>query len=226
MINLPTVAILIADTRDHQLAVNTLAHCCKYFKFGQAIFLTDISKEQLNFDKLDQDVYVQKIDPINSTDDYSNLILYNLHNKFIYPIQHLMIVQTDGFITNPDAWNDKFLAYDYIGAPWRYHPNSYEPPHPECNSNNCVGNGGFSIRSIRLIEATYNLLQTNKYPKITPEDLFICRTLKPELDKLGIIFAPEWLATNFSCENRQYKGQFGFHGKLTYERNKALLPIL
>lgn len=226
MINLPTVAMIIADTRDHQLAVNTLAHCCKYIKFGHIVFFTDKIKEELSFHKLDQYVYIQNINPIKSIDDYSNLILYNLYNKFSAPIKHLMIVQTDGFVVNPDAWDDKFLDYDYIGAPWRYHPNSYEPPHPECTSHNCVGNGGFSIRSIKLIDTVYSLLQQNKYPKLTPEDLFICRTLKPELDRLEIKFAPEWLATNFSCENRQYKGQFGFHGKLTYARNKALLPQL
>ncbi len=31
---------------------------------------------------------------------------------------YMLIVQGDGFIVNPDAWDDEFLDYDYIGAPW------------------------------------------------------------------------------------------------------------
>lgn len=33
---------------------------------------------------------------------------------------HVLVVQYDGFILNPDAWTDEFLEYDYVGAPWWY----------------------------------------------------------------------------------------------------------
>lgn len=215
MIDLPTVALFIADTRDHQLAVNTILHCKKEITFGQTIFLTDKVGYLEGIDLF-------TIQPIMSKDDYSNIILFNLLNKIKKDITHVLIVQTDGFIVNTNGWKKEFLDYDYIGAPWEYHPCSYEPPHPESTPDNCVGNGGFSIRSIKLIKTVHKLITEKKYPKLTPEDLFICRTLKPELDQLGIKFAPEHLAIKFSCENRPYRNQFGFHGQLTYKMNPQL----
>lgn len=216
---LKNLALFIADTREHELAIKTINHCCKDFKFGQIVFCTNKKKEELNINEV---IEVKRIDSITSKDDYSNLILHNLHDKFKNFITHVLIVQTDGFIVNTNGWKKEFLDYDYIGAPWEYHPCSYEPPHPESTPDNCVGNGGFSIRSIKLIKTVHKLITEKKYPKLTPEDLFICRTLKPELDQLGIKFAPEHLAIKFSCENRPYRNQFGFHGQLTYKMNHQL----
>ena len=30
----------------------------------------------------------------------------------------MLIVQDDGFIINKNLWDEEFLSYDYIGAPW------------------------------------------------------------------------------------------------------------
>lgn len=81
-------------------------------------------------------------------------------NKYI-ETSYVLIIQYDGFILNPDAWTDEFLEYDYIGAPWWY--------TDDCN----VGNGGFSLRSKKLLEILANddsILETH------PEDHHICRT--------------------------------------------------
>ena len=32
--------------------------------------------------------------------------------------EHVLVIQDDGHIVNPDIWDDNFLDYDYIGAPW------------------------------------------------------------------------------------------------------------
>lgn len=230
MIDLSNIALFIADTRDHQLAINIIAHCCKKIKFGQIIFLTDKKKEELDFSRVDESILnIHHIRPIKSKDEYSNLILYDLYGKadvFFKNIRYVLVIQTDGFIVNPDAWEAKYLEYDYIGAPWGYYPNNQEPGHPVSTASNCVGNGGFSLRSVKLIENIHNLLSSNVYPQLTPEDVFICRTLRPELEKLGIKFAPEAIAERFSCENKPYKGQFGYHGDFTFKLNKATLTEL
>jgi hypothetical protein len=108
-------------------------------------------------------------------------------------------VQWDGFVLHPDAWDDEFLEYDYIGAPWPHHP-----------IEQAVGNGGFSLRSRRLFEA----MQDINFVPSHPEDLCICHHNRTMLEnRFGIRFAPLDLAERFSYERaRPRERTFGFHG--------------
>lgn len=62
---------------------------------------------------------------------------------------YCLIIHDDGFIVNPHLWTDDFLKYDYIGAPWYLGINRgltwLQDRH------NLVGNGGFCIRSKKLM---------------------------------------------------------------------------
>jgi hypothetical protein len=120
------------------------------------------------------------------------------------------VIQYDGFILNPDAWCDEYLDYDYIGAAW-----------DELDDGWIVGNGGFSLRSKRLLA----LLQTDDTildptaldPPDAPEDWYICVMIREYLEAHGIRFAPVDLAKRFSLEGGESVGvtwtnQFGFHG--------------
>lgn len=111
---------------------------------------------------------------------------------------HVLVVQWDGFICHPERWDTSFLDWDYIGAPW-YHGDS----------SGSVGNGGFSLRSRKLLAA----LETLDHPASEPEDMAICMTLRPLLEtKFGIRFAPLEVAQRFACEYGPYMPSFGFHG--------------
>ncbi len=115
---------------------------------------------------------------------------------------HVLIIHPDGFIQNPLAWSDEWLQYDYIGATWWYKDNMN------------VGNGGFSLRSKKLLE----ILATLDLEVYHAEDDVICRQLRPWLEsEHGIKFAPDEVANIFSIEayntpDNKYNGQFGFHG--------------
>lgn len=146
-----------------------------------------------------------KIDPI-SIREYNRMVLKELHN-FI-DTEHFLIVQYDGIPTNPENWTDKFLEYDYIGAPWPWLPTDHN-----------VGNGGFSLRSKKLLE---NLARPEiifdppqfRLP-IPAEDDHICKFYKRHLESRGIKFAPTKVASMFSAENPAGKfNTFGFHGTL------------
>jgi hypothetical protein len=81
-----------------------------------------------------------------------------------------------------------------------------------------VGNGGFSLRSRRVLEASREL------PLDPPliEDVIICRRCRPDLERQGIRFAPEAVASRFSYERMPPRGdEFGFHGSFNLVR---LLP--
>jgi hypothetical protein len=144
-----------------------------------------------------------------------------------------LVVQADGFAVNPQAWDDAFWEYDYIGAPWRKDGGLYW-------RGPIVGNGGFSLRSRKLYEALLStevkwrvedwahdprLEDPNYYvttaqgDKHLPEDVLICAWYRQHLEReFGIRFCPPELAARFSVESRSpltecWLGQsFGFHG--------------
>ena len=69
----------------------------------------------------------------------------------------VLIIQDDGHIVNPHLWDNEFLNYDYIGAPWpnnKKWKNRFSKYDEKVSSNiirnfnlNNIGNGGFSLRS-------------------------------------------------------------------------------
>jgi len=139
---------------------------------------------------------------------YDDFVVRELH-KYI-ATEFALIVQYDGYPLKISAWNEGFLKYDYIGAPWLLQPWA---------RGKTVGNGGFSLRSKRFLEQSACLdYDSNCYP----EDAFLCRIADKELKGKGIRFAPIDVAYDFSVEDMPYKGQFGFHGKKTIEINREL----
>lgn len=140
-----------------------------------------------------------KINPIDVR-DYNMLMI-----KHLWPFittEHVLVVQYDSMAVRGDLWTDDFLNYDYIGAwwPWAHHPDKYR-----------VGNGGFSLRSRRLIDhLKNNRIQVEaKYN----EDQIIGIVYRDYLEKQGIKFATESVAKQFSHEHPAgLENSFGFHG--------------
>jgi Protein of unknown function (DUF5672) len=145
-----------------------------------------------------------KIGPIRHNhiqQDYNNATLKLVPE--VVKEEHNIIVQWDGFAVNGDAWTDKFLEYDYIGAVWPWHQ-----PHEN------VGNGGFSLRSRKLYDA---ILELKLYNHIGQEDDILARFNRPVLqERFGIKYAHSELADQFSIERNDrspWVGKsLGFHG--------------
>ncbi len=127
-----------------------------------------------------------------------------------------LIVQTDGFIVNPNQWTENFFRYDYIGAPWN---------NKNRNARK-VGNGGFCLRSKKLNDALRDIYKKEKYKTYFPEDVFICVTKRRQLEtQYGIKFAPYHIASKFSVEHETYNNQFGFHGKKMFNHGFDLIDM-
>lgn len=134
--------------------------------------------------------------PLEGIEDYNRIMLRELVHHV--RTSHVLIMQWDGFITDPGRWRDEFLQWDYIGAPW------YHGGHP-----GLVGNGGFSLRSVKLLKA----LQEAPVDYRQPEDVEICVHLQPLLtERWGTHIAPLALAQEFACEYGPPRPAFGFHG--------------
>ena len=103
------------------------------------------------------------------------------------------------------AWDAAFLDCDYIGAKWYWHEAGVR-----------VGNGGFSLRSRKLLAA----LQDPRIVLVDVEDTTIGRTFRPLLEREhGIRFGDEALADRFSFEAAYPIGKpFGFHGLFNFCR--------
>lgn len=159
-------------------------------------------------------VVVVKVDPITSIGAYCSFVITQLVNHIT--TDYVLVCQRDGYVINMAAWRDSFLEYDYIGAPWDEKLVQDEAkkrglgPQPR----GClVGNGGFSLRSRKLLVA--GALLATEGGTLNPEDTFICVTNRSRLESMGFKFAPVETAALFSVENAPYANQFGFHGIFT-----------
>ena len=136
--------------------------------------------------------------------DYSKFCLHELTNYI--STDFCLIFQDDGFVLNPGYWSDEFYMYDYIGSPWPLYIG-----WPEEGKQ--VGNGGFSLRSKRLLEYS----KTLTHHTTENEDTFLLDERKA-LDDAGIKIAPVEIARKFSIENHMDSDHsihncFGFHAK-------------
>ena len=198
MRKLPDVTLIGVDCVNVERLLHAARICQRSIQFGAVRILTSLPHD---------DPSVVPIEPINSIEAYSRFMIKDLNSYVATP--YALVIQYDGFILNPDAWRDDYLDYDYIGARW-WEEEGY-----------IVGNGGFSLRSKRLLE----LMQYDASIQLpegldgvpTPEDWYISAMVRPYLEERGIRFAPPELAKHFSLEGGEHDGvtwtnQFGFHG--------------
>ena len=209
MKRLETVTLVGIDCVDLDRLLLAMEICQKDFEFAEVKILSSLESE-----KSDK---IIKIDPLNSLEEYSHFVIYEL-DKYI-ETDHVLIVQHDGFILNPAAWTDEFLDYDYIGAPWlvlNWLVEKCDFP-AKLIGQRVVGNGGFSLRSKKLLTLIAKLAREGRFERYNFEDVAICVYYRQLLEDQGIRFAPVELAQRFSFEsegpdNYQWDGQFGFHG--------------
>lgn len=211
------MSYICVDDQNPQLALQTLEFCQREFPLDSAHLITSHGIQDTNLVKVRQ---LPTEFRINSIEYYSYFMSILLHNYI--ETDKVICVQTDGYVLNPSAWTDEFLEYDYIGAPWTVGYNKH-PNFPDCTEDTTVGNGGFSLRSRKLLKLSSYYLTQYKQP-YHPEDLAICRGIRSWLDNEDIKFAPREVAKLWAAEDSKYTGQFGFHGKITMKLNN--IPFL
>ncbi len=193
-LELPDVTLCCIDTRSVDQALHAIQQSTALASFGRLLFLGPQPQgdQADRVDGLDWHV----IPALRGIADYNRLVLRDLAAHVHTP--YALIIQWDGFVTTPALWQDDYLTVDYIGSPW------YHGGHP-----GMVGNGGFSLRSKRLLDALAGMdLDWQE-----PEDAVICVHKRAELEtRHGIRFAPLEMAQSFGCEYGTYRPSFGFHG--------------
>ncbi|MEO7787297.1 MAG: DUF5672 family protein [Sphingomicrobium sp.] len=191
-VRLADVTLVAVSSVAIPATIRALEACLGQVDFAATLFLTD---QELPDDR-HPDIQQRKIAPIRSLADYSRFMTRSLVDHV--ETSHLLCVQWDGYLLDSRNWDEQFLAFDYIGAPWPHFMDGHD-----------VGNGGFSLRSRRLLEACIDLPAEAD----VAEDILIGRVWRDELERRGIRFAPRDVAARFAFERSVPVGnELGFHG--------------
>lgn len=208
LLRLDQVTLVAVSSVAIESTVRALRQSMNQARFGRVLLLSD----QCPHLDLDTGIEWRRIKPIRSRADYSRFILHELAAHVT--TNHVLCVQWDGYVLNSRYWNQEFLAYDFIGAPW-----------PHFTDGHNVGNGGFSLRSVRFLELCRSLPVEG-----SAEDISVCRTYRKRLEGLGMMYAPEAVARRFSYERIPRRGdEFGFHGAfnmIDHVSSEELLDII
>lgn len=198
MLDLPNVTLCAVETRNAAAALTAIKKSIDAINFAK-ILLVSARPAQTDIPNLSNHV----TDSISSIIEYSDFVLNNLND--LIDTDFVLLIQWDGYVIHPEQWRDDFLSYDYIGAPW-----------PHFHQDRAVGNGGFSLRSKRLLRA----VASDDIAKHHPEDVAICHTNRAILEeKFQIKFAPLDVAKHFSFEREEpVSPTFGFHGMFNFGR--------
>jgi hypothetical protein len=191
------VSLVCVETRRSRLAVMAMQRCMRRIDFRECLLLGAGPGPA----DLPEPIRHVTIPQLESVAGYSRFMIRELGDYFAG--SHVLIVQWDGFVVHPECWDPAFLEYDYIGAPWHH-------------LGGTVGNGGFSLRSRRLME----VMREMDIPEAHPEDYQICVRHRGELEsRFHIRFAPREVADRFSWEWREpATPTFGLHGFFNFHR--------
>lgn len=127
-LQLNSITLCVVDCLNIDLAIKVIEHCKSKVDFGEVLLLTSIPTDYK---------HAVRIRPLNSLVAYSIFMLKELY-KYINTEQ-VQICQRDGWVLNPESWDDSWKNLDFIG--------------PIYMQNDKVGSGGFSLRSKKIMEA-------------------------------------------------------------------------
>lgn len=203
-LELKNVTLCAVTSIELEETIKALKYCMNGINFGDVKLISD---QEVKIDGI-------KWEPCKNIDyaGYSIYIVNDLHKHI--DTEYALVINYDGFVVNPEMWRDEFLDYDYIGAPWPMIPS-----RPDWVGNGRVGNGGFSLRSKKILEAASKYNFSNRFQEYSyyNEDGYFCTTHKHVFMEVGCKFAPLDLAIYFSheldCPEIEGIKPFGFHGK-------------
>jgi len=197
-LQLPSVTLLCIDCVNATRAINVLEHCKTKADFGAVKLLTHIPTD-----------YPERvrIKPLNTLVAYSIFMLTKVHEYV--NTEHMLIVQRDGWILNPESFNPAWLELDYIG--------------PIFVQYDKVGSGGFSLRTKRLMQSvakntpewdwTQNKADEIQAIQSYYEDGVICLSNRFPKFKIASLEQASMFAQGGNRNPKYYvEKPFGFHG--------------
>lgn len=177
MLKLPNVTLIAVTGKDIEAHKKAIEYSRQGIEFG--------------------DVQLVIRDDIRNIDDWNRIIVYELGQYVDTP--HALLIHADGFVVNPDKWQDSWLEYDYIGAPWPSPTDNYS--YRDVKGDIIRVGNSVGLRSKRLLDLPKQLnMEWKSYYGNTNEDGFICCHNRHLFVEHGCKFAPFEVAVGFSRE--------------------------
>lgn len=200
MLELPDVSLVAFGTTNIEGMKKALFASQKGISFGAVKMITEV--------------------PCDTIDEWNKNIVFRLGEFVDTPFA--LLIHPDGYVVEPEAWDKRFLEYDYIGSPWPYPTDDYSYRDGDGNIQR-VGNS-VSLRSKKLLDLPKKVgLEWKSFHGNTNEDGAICVNFRHIFEQHGCKFAPLELAVKFGREhempeNSEVENTFVFH-KHYSERN-------
>lgn len=212
MLNLPDVTLIATTSIDVEETIEAMKICMLKANFGKAIFVS----HQLP-DNLPQNIEFHYHKKIENIMDFNHLMWEDLWKYF--DSSHCLTVQNHAYILDKIQWQDEWLDYSYIGAPWPIKDNAYLTDGGERVR---VGNGGFSLRSKQYcyLPTKLGLPLTERHGYYNEDGNGVVYYRQEFIDQ-GIIYAPVEVAAKFSYETPVEENQCGELPTFGFHRNKS-----
>ena len=114
MLDLSAVTLCCVDTAEPRAGAARAGNASRReIRFARSVLVTDALPAGL---PSPAGIDVARIEPLASRDAYSPLRAQGTGARLATP--HVLLVQWDGYVVNPQAWETAFLDCDYLGAKW------------------------------------------------------------------------------------------------------------
>lgn len=208
MRHIPNITLVAVATTKVEATLKAIEYSTKDLRFDNVILFSHY-KPDSDFHGYE---YI-KIEPFSNVGDWGRFIVFDLY-KYI-STDYIILIHADGFIVNPESWDENFLRYDYIGAPWPVPKDGFS--YRDYLGNIIRVGNSVSLRSYKLLKmpSDLNLTWDNLDHGYFHEDGFLAVQFRHVLQEKGIVFAPFTVACKFSREKTLYENKdinpFVFH---------------
>lgn len=208
-LKLDNVTLIAVSSVKIRQTIKALEYSMRGVEFAETVLVTH--KKPLFLPK---DITFKQCEKITNIDIFNKMMVYDLY-KYV-DTEFALLVHYDGFVVNPDKWEDRFLDYDYIGSPWPTPPADDKITYRDINGNLCRVGNSVSIRSKRLMELPEKInIPWQPFHGWYNEDGFICCNNRHIFEEHGMTYAPVDVAIHFGQEAMVPEGEgvtsFVFH---------------
>jgi len=205
-IKIPDVTLLAISSTEEEGSIKSLVKCCEQIEFGNVKFVSHKKPESM------PDFITWEYCPqIKSFYDFDCYVFPNIGNHI--QTSHMLMVQSHAWIIHAELWDDNWLQYDFIGSPWVERSEFISFSTGEMVR---VGNGGFSLRSKKILDLPQKLnLPVVSDRGYTSDDGLLNSYYRKIFLENGINYPDVHIASRFAFENIVSENidivPFGFH---------------
>src|SRR3989344_1627881 len=130
-------------------------------------------------------------------DEWNKAVVFDLGDHI--NTEFALLIHPDGFVVHPEVWNDEWLKYDFIGAPFPLPRDNFS--YRDVNGKvQRVGNS-VSLRSKKLLDLPKKIgMEWKPFHGYYNEDGYITVNMRHIFEQHGCKFAPLELAAQCSHE--------------------------